>query len=225
MGAGDRPSGQPLDHAPGHRAPGLDPKTKSPSASERDEGKRDAFRQEVAPLAPRDFVFVDECGTHRGLTRLYARAPRGERAGDRVPRNRGTVTTVLASLTPDGVGPAQTRPGGTSKAAFLEYLREHLAPRLRAGQVVFLDNLGAHRAPEVRAAIEARGAQLRYLPPYSPDFNPIEHAFSTPKALLRKAGARTPEALAAAIRAALTALTAADAAGWFAHCGYRGEHQ
>ena len=142
-----------------------------------------------------------------------------------MPRNRGTVTTVLASLTLDGVGPTQTRPGGTSKAAFLEDLGEHLAPCLRPGQVVFLDNLGAHLAKEVRATIEARGAQVRYLPPYSPDLNPIEHAFSKLKALLRKAAARTTEALEAAIRDALAATTATDAAGWFAHCGYDSEHQ
>jgi transposase len=142
-----------------------------------------------------------------------------------VPRNRGAVTTVLASLTLAGVGPTQTRRGGTSKVAFLEYLREHLAPALRPGQVVVLDNLGAHLAKEVRAVIEARGAQLRYLPPYSPDFNPIELAFSKFKALLRRAAARTPEALAAAIQAALAALTAADAAGWFAHCGYAHERR
>jgi transposase len=179
----------------------------------------------VAPLDPRDFVFVDECGTHRSLTRLYARAPRGKRAEDRVPRNRGTVTTVLASLTLDGVGPTQTRLGGTSTAAFLEYLREHLGPSLRPGQIVFLDNLGAHLAKEARGMIEARGASLRYLPPYSPDFNPIEHAFSKLKALLRKAAARTPETLAAAIRDALAGLTAADAAGWFAHCGYSDARQ
>jgi transposase len=179
----------------------------------------------VAPLDPRDYVFVDECGTHRSLTRTHARAPRGQRAADRVPRNRGRVTTVLASLGLDGLGPTQTRRGGTSKAAFLEYLREHLAPALRPGQIVVLDNLGAHLAKEVRGLIEARGAQLRYLPPYSPDFNPIELAFSKFKAHLRKAAPRTAEALDAAIQAALAALTADDAAGWFAHCGYVHERQ
>jgi transposase len=179
----------------------------------------------VALLDPRAFVFVDECGTHRGLTRPHARAPRGHRAPDQVPRNRGRVTTVLASLTLAGLGPTQTRLGGTNTAAFLEYLREHLAPSLRPGQVVFLDNLGAHLAKEVRELIEGRGATLRYLPPYSPDFNPIEHAFSKLKALLRQAAARTPEALEAAIGAALPVLTAADAAGWFAHCGYSHERQ
>jgi transposase len=203
----------------------VDAKKKTLSASERDEAKRAVFRQEVAPLDPRAFVFVDECGTHRSLTRAYARAPRGQRAADRVPRNRGTVTTVLASLTLAGVGPAQARRGGTSKAAFLAYLRDQLAPALRPGQIVFLDNLGAHLAKGVREVIEARGAQLRYLPPYSPDLNPIELAFSKLKARLRQAAARTPEALEAAIQEALAALTAGDAAGWFTHCGYIHERQ
>jgi transposase len=179
----------------------------------------------VALLDPRDFVFVDECGTHRSLTRTHARAPRGQRAPDRVPRNRGRVTTVLAGLTLAGLGATQTRLGGTHTAAFLEYLREHLAPSLRPGQVVFLDNLGAHPAKQVRELIEGRGAALRYLPPSSPDVTPIEHAFSKLKALLRQAAARTPEALEAAIGSALPALTAADAAGWFAHCGYPHERQ
>jgi transposase len=179
----------------------------------------------VAPLDPRDLVFVDECGTHRSLTRAHARAPRGHRAPDRVPRNRGRVTTVLASLTLAGLGPTQTRRGGTNTGAFVEYLREHLAPALRPGQVVVLDNLGAHLAKEVRQLIAARGAHLRYLPPYSPDLNPIEHAFSKLKALLRKAAARTPEALEAAIHGALPAVTAADAAGWFTRCGYAHERQ
>jgi transposase len=159
------------------------------------------------------------------LPRLYARAPRGERACDEAPRNRGTVTTILASLTLDGMGPVQTRQGGTSTAAFLEYLTEHLAPVLRPGQIVVLDNLGAQLAKDVRAVIEARGARLLCLPPYSPDFMPIEHAFSKLKALLRKAAARTTAALEAAIQDALAAITAADAVGWFAHCGYHGAHQ
>ena len=165
-------------------------------------------------------VFLDECGTHLAHTRTYARAPRGERAGGRVPRNRGRVTTLLAGLTPTGVGATRTRLGGTTKAVFLAYLREELAPTLEAGQVVVLDNLAAHRAPEVRAIVEAAGARLLYLPSYSPDFNPIELAFGKLKAGLRRAGARTREALAAAIGDALAAVSAADVRGFYAHCGY-----
>lgn len=165
-------------------------------------------------------VFLDECGTHLAHTRAYARAPRGERAVGRVPRNRGRVTTLIASLTARGVGPTITRQGGTTKAAFLAYLREELAPTLEAGQTVVLDNLGAHRPAEVRAIVEARGARLLYLPGYSPDFNPIELAFGKLKAAVRRAGARTREALEAAIREALAAITPHEVRRFFAHCGY-----
>jgi transposase len=135
------------------------------------------------------------------------------------------VTTVLAGLTLEGPGPIQTRLGGTSEAAFLEYRRDHPAPPRRPGQIVVLDNLGARRPPEVRRLIAERGASVRHPPAYSPDFTPIEHALSKLKALLRQAAARTPEALEAAIQAALPALTATDAAGWFAHWGYGCERQ
>jgi transposase len=165
-------------------------------------------------------VFLDECGTHLAHTRAYGRAPRGGRAVGRVPRNRGRVTTLLASLTPTGTGPARTRLGGTTKEVFLAYLREEVAPTLAAGQVVVLDNLGAHRAHAVRALVEATGARLVYLPSYSPDFNPIELAFGKLKASLRRAGARTREGLEAAIGDALAAVTPADVRGYYAHCGY-----
>jgi len=163
---------------------------------------------------------VDECGAHLAHTRAYAYAPRHERAVGRAPKNRGRVTTLIASLTPTGMGPHRTVLGGTSKAVFLSYLREELAPTLTPGQVVILDNLGAHRPKEVAAIIEERGARVLYLPGYSPDFNPIELAFGTLKARLRQAGARTREALEAAITAALEAITLDDAAACFAHCGF-----
>ena len=138
----------------------------------------------------------------------------------RVPKNRGRVTTLIASLTATGMGPCQTLLGGTSKAVFLEYLREHLAPALTPGQVVILDNLGAHRSKEVAAIIEAQGARVLYLPSYSPDFNPIELVFGKLKALLRHAGVRTREALEEAIQAALAAITIEDIAAFFTHCGF-----
>lgn len=163
---------------------------------------------------------MDECGAHLAHTRAYAYAPRHERAVGRVPKNRGRVTTLIASLTPAGMGPHRTVLGGTSKAVFLSYLREELAPTLTPGQVVILDNLGAHRPQEVTAIIEERGARVRYLPGYSPDFNPIELAFGKLKALLRQAGARTREALETAIAAALAAITPDDARAFFAHCGF-----
>ena len=174
----------------------------------------------MADLDPARLVFLDECGAHLAPTRAYGRAPRGERAVGRVPRDRGRVTTLIASPTPHGIGPTTTRQGGTSKDAFLAGLREEPAPTLAAGQVVILGNPGAHRPAEVRAVVEARGARLLYLPGYSPDFNPIEPAFGTPKAARRRVGARTREALEAAIGAALAAITPHETRGFFAHCGY-----
>jgi hypothetical protein len=130
-------------------------------------------------------VFVDECGTHTSMTRLRARAPKGQRAYGKVPRNRGKNTTLLASMTGGGMGPCMAVVGSTTKAVFEAYVQRALAPSLRPGQVVVMDNLGAHRGDRVRALMEARGCSLLYLPPYSPDFSPIEEAFSKIKALLR----------------------------------------
>ena len=142
----------------------MDAKKKSLSACGRDETARAAWREEVAALDPTTLVFLDECGAHVAHTRAYGRAPRRERAVGQVPRNRGKVTTLLACLTPTGLGPTRTREGGTTKAGFLTYLREELAPSLEPGQVVVLDRLGAHRAAEVRTIVEERGAALLYLP-------------------------------------------------------------
>jgi transposase len=165
-------------------------------------------------------VFVDECGTHTSMTRLRARAPKGQRAHGRVPRNRGKNTTLLASMTSGGMGPCMAVVGSTTKAVFESYVERILAPSLRPGQVVVLDNLGAHRGERVRDLVEARGCSLLFLPAYSPDFSPIEEAFSKIKALLRKAKARTREALLEAIGRALNAVSSQDGRGWFAHCGY-----
>lgn len=165
-------------------------------------------------------VFVDECGTHTSMTRLRARAPKGERAYGRVPRNRGRNTTLLASMDHEGMGPSMAVVGSTTKAVFETYVERVLAPSLRPGRVVVMDNLGAHRGGRVRELVEARGCSLLFLPPYSPDFSPIEEAFSKIKALLRRAAARTRGALLEAIGRAIGAVTARDARGWFAHCGY-----
>ncbi len=165
-------------------------------------------------------VFVEECRTHTSMTRLYARAPRGERAYGKVPRNRGKNTTLLASMSVEGMEPCAAVIGSTTGSVFAAYIEQILAPALRPGQVVVLDNLAAHKGERIRELVEARGCELLYLPPYSPDFSPIEEAFSKVKALLRRAAARTREALVEAIGRALEAVTARDAKGWFAHCGY-----
>ena len=169
----------------------------------------------------RRLVFVDESGFNTSMTRLRARAPRGQRAYGRVPRNRGKNTTLIAAVTlQGGMGESMTLEGATDALAFEAYVEHVLAPSLCEGQVVVLDKLVAHRTEKVKDLIEERGADLVFLPSYSPDMNPIEEAFSKIKQLVRKAGARVREALVEAIGRALTAVTIEDAAGWFAHAGY-----
>jgi transposase len=169
----------------------------------------------------RRLVFVDESGFNTSMTRLRARAPRGKRAYGKVPRNRGKNTTLMAAITLEGaMGEAMTVEGATDAQAFEAYVEHFLAPSLEEGQVVVLDGLGAHRTQKITDLIEARGADLVFLPSYSPDLNPIEEAFSKIKGIVRKVGARTREALEEAIAVALCALTPEDAAGWFAHAGY-----
>jgi transposase len=154
------------------------------------------------------------------MARRRARAPRGERAVGRAPRNHGPNVTLLAALTPDGVGPALAIPGAVDGPAFALYAERLLAPSLRPGQVVVLDNLSAHKSDDARRAIEAAGGRLLFLPPYSPDFNPIELAFAKVKERLRAAAARTHDDLAAATAGAIDAVTAADARAFYAHCGF-----
>ena len=169
----------------------------------------------------RDFVFVDECGTHTSLAPVYGYSARGERVHLEVTRNRGKNTTLLASMSVDGMGECLTVEGATTKVLFEAYVERVLAPSLRAEQVVVMDNLSAHKGERVRELIEARDCKLLYLPAYSPDLNPIEEAFAKVKALLRRAAARSHEALVEAMGAALDAITAQDTHGFFGHCGYR----
>jgi transposase len=220
LGAGPGGAGERLHHASGDRPVGLDAKKKTIAASERNEAARAAWRDEVAALDPAAFVFVDETGANRGMTPTHARAPRGQRARGRAPAQRGTNVTLVAALSVEGIGAAMTLTGALDRAACEVYVREVLVPRLRPGQLVIWDNVRTHQGATVRALIEARGCRLLFLPPYSPDFSPIEEAFSKLKAFLRRAEARTREALDAAITAALATITAADAHGWFTHCGY-----
>jgi transposase len=174
----------------------------------------------VAQLDPQQFVFVDESGTHTSLTRLYGWAPHDQRASGSVPRNHGKNTTLVAALTPDGLRVPWMIEGAMDTATFEWYITEELGPTLRPGQVVVLDNLSVHKAASIRQALEARHCTLLFLPPYSPDFTPIEQAFSKIKAILRGLGARTKETLQEAVRLAIEAITRQDAAAWFAHAGY-----
>lgn len=175
----------------------------------------------AAKAQPESLVFVDEMGVHTSLAPIYGYARRGERLNLSVPRNRGKNTTLLSSMTLTGMGPSLAVEGATTARVFETYVEKVLAPSLEPGQVVVMDNLGAHKPRRVRELIEERGCELLYLPAYSPDYNPIEEAFSKIKSLLRKAAARTRETLVEAMGRALDAVSAEDARGFFGHAGYR----
>ena len=175
-------------------------------------------------IDPERLVFVNECGTHTSLApRSTATHPKASAFVLRlsVPRKRGKNTTLLSSMTVGGMGPSLAVEGATTSRVFETYVERLLAPTLRPGQVVVMDNLGAHRPTRIRELIEERDCELIYLPPYSPDLNPIEEAFSKIKGLVRKAEARSREALVEAIGWALSAVTSRDARAFFEHCGYR----
>lgn len=177
----------------------------------------------MSTVAPERLVFLDETGTHVAMTRSTAWAPVGKRAHDVVIRNRGRILTVLGAIALNGVRATMTVEGGTSREVFLRFAREHLAPALRSGDVVVMDNLGAHHARDVRQAIEATGARVVFLPPYSPDLNPIELCWAKLKALVRTWKARTHRELALVVQRAADAVTPTDLAGWFRHCGYEAQ--
>jgi transposase len=186
---------------------------------------RSLWRIEFGRIDAERLVFVDEMGTHTSLAPLYAYAPVGERAFFEIPRNRGANTTLLTSLHAWGMGPSMAVEGATTARVFETYVKRLLAPALKPGQVVVMDNLGAHRPKRVRELIEERRCELIYLPPYSPDLNPIEEALSKVKHLLRKICARTKEALIEALGRALGAVSAQDVRGFFVNCGYRAPAQ
>jgi len=198
----------------------VDKKKRSVGASERDERSREEYRFRVGHQPAGSFVVIDECGSNINLAPRYARAPKGERAYVQVPRNTLENTTLIASMTASGLGPAMTLAGATDRAAFEAYVERVLAPCLTPGQVVVLDNLSAHKGRRVQTLIEDRGCRLWFLPSYSPDLSPIEEAFSKLKAQLRKAQARSREALEVAISEALDAITPGDAQAFLHHCGY-----
>jgi transposase len=195
-------------------------------ASERDEAERAAWRARADQEFKADtLVFVDESGCNLALTPRYGWAPRGERAVAQAPRNRGPNTTVLAALTTEGLQASMTVEGAANTEVFLTYLDKVLCPSLQPGKTVVMDNLNVHRATAVRERIEARECRLVFLPSYSPDFNPIEEAFSKLKSYLRRAKARTREALESAVAEGLQRITAQDARHWFTHCGFAVDSQ
>jgi transposase len=198
----------------------VDPKKRSVAASERNEAARAAWRAALKGEAVEHLVFVDEMGSHTSLVLGYGWAPRGERAVVQVPRNPGKNTTLIAALTWDGLQAPWALEGAIDTDAFTVYVREVLLPILGPDSLVIVDNLSVHLAAHLETLLAAGGCRVLFLPAYSPDFTPIEQAFSKIKAALRRMGARTREALLDALAAALATITPEDAHGWFAHAGY-----
>ncbi len=181
---------------------------------------RQSYAAEVIEFDLWRLKFVDESGVNIAMTRFYGRAPRGERVTGSAPQNYGENLTMLGALSARGLEALMTVDGATDGEVFTAFVREVLAPTLAAGDIGVLDNLGAHRCAVAREAVEARGARLVFLPPYSPDLNPIERCWSKIKTVLRAAKARTREALEAAIKQAIATMSESDARAWFKHCGY-----
>lgn len=166
-------------------------------------------------------IFVDEAGVNTAMTRRFARAPRGERAHDSAPRNYGEQTSLISALGLErGLLATMTVQGAVDTLCFDAYITQMLSPCLRRGDVVVLDNLGAHKASCLEQVAEERGAWVLWLPPYSPDFSPIENCWSKIKTALRAAKARTRDELEKALATAIELVTKTDIQGWFTHCGY-----
>jgi transposase len=182
---------------------------------------RGAWPALLAGVEPGRLVFIDESGAKTNMTRLYGRAPAGERVVGRVPHGHWKTTTMISAVRLDGPCACATLDGPVDADTFLAYVTLVLVPALRPGDVVVLDNLAAHKAAGVADAVNAAGATVLYLPPYSPDLNPIERVFSKVKAFLRFAAARTKETLWDAIAFALDTVTPDDCRNVFLSCGYR----
>lgn len=220
MGRPLRRQGEFCDHEPSDAISWIHTKKKTLAASEQKQQERAEWRIQAEQLDAEQLVIIDECGSHIALTPRYGWGLKGERVRGSVPRNRGKNMTLIASLCWSGMGECMIIEGATNAVALEQYIEEILAPSLTAGQIVIMDNLSAHKGKKVFDLIESRGCQVRFLPGYSPDLSPIEETFSKLKTHLRRAGARTREALQEAICQALLTVTAQDAQGWFRHCGY-----
>ena len=198
----------------------MDFQKRSLEASERDEQRRSAFKEYIKSIVSDRFVFVDECSTNISLSPIYARAPREERAFGKAPRNWGENVSLICAIGTEGVKPSMSVEGAVDGKAFETYIEHFLAPDLKCEQIVVMDNLSVHKSKRVKRLIEQAGAKLMFLPPYSPDLNPIEESFSKLKSILRKASARSKEALLEATGRALDAVTPEDIRGFYSDCGY-----
>jgi transposase len=188
--------------------------------SESGRQRREQFLESIRAIGPERLIFQDESGVSTQMTRGWARAARGERITEAIPQGYWKILTTLGAMSLRGLKAVMTVESATDGDVFLAYLEHVLCPQLQPGDVVVMDNLSAHKVAGVRALIEAAGATLLYLPPYSPDLNPIEKAWSKLKQFLRTAKARSAEALDEALVEALKTITPDNAAAWFRHCGY-----
>ncbi len=182
--------------------------------------RRAAWRVSQLGLDPEKLVFLDETWAKTNMTRARGRAPRGERLVAKAPHGHWKTTTLIAALDASGVRCSMNLDGPVDRDAFEAFVERVLAPAIRPGDLVVMDNLSSHKGPRVAKLIEAAGGAVLYLPPYSPDLNPIEMAFSKIKQALRSAAHRTAEALWSCMQATLDTVTASDAQGFFRHCGY-----
>jgi transposase len=182
--------------------------------------KRLLWKKTQPNMDIKKLVFIDESGAKTNMTRLYGRAKNGARVVDSAPGGQWNTTTMISAITLEGHQAPMVIKGATNKEVFKVYIKKFLLPTLRPGDCVVLDNLSAHKNKEVREMIESVGAELWFLPAYSPDLNPIEKMWSKVKSILRKLKARTEAELTVAVSQALDAVTANDAKGWFASCGY-----
>lgn len=203
---------------------GITRKKKTGHAAEQDREDVAAAREEwfegQLDLDPEKLVFIDETSVSTNMARRFGRAPRGERCRAPVPFGHWETTTLIAALRVDRIDAPMTIDGALDGGSFLAYVEQVLAPTLCAGEIVVMDNVRTHKVAGVREAIEAKGAKLLYLPPYSPDFNPIEKSFSKIKSILERIAARTADALEAAVREALQCFTPIECQNYFAACGY-----
>jgi DDE superfamily endonuclease len=220
VGQGPGRHREPDHDGPDLAAARLAAQKKSLIATEQDAQARTAWQTEIAGWDAERVVFLDETSTHTSLTRSRGRAPRGARVVGRVPRNHGPNLSCLAALSLSGITAPLVIEGAVDGGVFQPWLRDWLLPAVPPGTTIVCDNLSVHRSPDVRKLVAAAGCQLRHLPAYSPDFNPIELAFSKLKTHLRAGGGRTQDTLLAAIGEGLGAITGDDARGWFRHCGY-----
>jgi transposase len=197
---------------------------KSLYATERDSEvnrkRREEFAARICAIAPEKLIFLDESGVTTSMTRLYARSLSGQRIHEATPGGHWKIMTILGAMSLRGMIATMTIEAATDREIFLTYVEQVLCPALRPGDVVVMDNLSSHKVDGVRKRIERVGAELLYLPPYSPDLNPIEKAWAKLKQLLRAAKARTKEALDHAIAEALKLISTDNAKAWFRHCKY-----